>query len=52
VTELAPAGKVKVRGEYWDAIAQPGAPLEPGAKVLVVGIKGLQLAVKADSSGD
>src|SRR6266567_1603167 len=29
VTEPAPSGKVKVRGEYWDAIAQPGSRVEP-----------------------
>ena len=52
VTQLAPSGKVRVRGEYWDAIAQPGAPVEPGAKILVVGIKGLELAVKPDPSGE
>ena len=52
VTQLAPAGKVRVRGEYWDAVAQPGSPVEPGAKVRVVGIQGLQLAVKADPSGE
>jgi membrane-bound serine protease (ClpP class) len=52
VTELAPSGKVKVRGEYWDAIAQPGARVEPGAKVRVIGIKGLELAVKPETSGE
>ena len=52
VTELAPSGKVKVRGEYWDAIAQPGASVEPGAKILVIGIKGLELAVKPAPSGE
>jgi membrane-bound serine protease (ClpP class) len=52
VTELAPVGKVRVHGEYWDAVAQPGAHVEPGGKVRVVGIKGLQLAVQADPTGE
>jgi membrane-bound serine protease (ClpP class) len=52
VTALAPAGKVKVRGEYWDAVAPPGAHLEPGAKVRITAVEGLQLAVKPDSSGE
>jgi len=52
ITQLAPEGKVQVRGEYWNAIAQLGAVVEPGAKVRVVGIQGLQLAVKPDPSGE
>jgi membrane-bound serine protease (ClpP class) len=52
VTELAPSGKVQVHGEYWDAVAQPGARVEPGAKIRVIGIKGLELAVKPDPSGE
>jgi membrane-bound serine protease (ClpP class) len=45
LTALAPAGKVMVHGEYWDAIAPPGASIEPGAKVRVTGVKGLKLDV-------
>jgi membrane-bound serine protease (ClpP class) len=52
VTLLAPEGKVQVHGEYWDAVAPKGAPVEPGAKVRVIGIQGLQLAVKPDSPGE
>jgi membrane-bound serine protease (ClpP class) len=52
VTPLTPAGKVRIHGEYWDAVTQPGAPVELGAKVRVVGIRGLQLAVKPDPSGE
>jgi membrane-bound serine protease (ClpP class) len=52
ITPLTPEGKVQVHGEYWDAIAPKGAFVEPGAKVRVIGIQGLQLAVKPDSSGE
>jgi membrane-bound serine protease (ClpP class) len=52
ITALAPAGKVRVHGEYWDAVAPPGSHLEPGSKVRVTAIQGLQLAVKPDSSGE
>jgi membrane-bound serine protease (ClpP class) len=52
VTVLDPAGKVQVRGEYWDAIAPPGAHLEPGSKVRITAVQGLQLAVKPDQSGE
>jgi membrane-bound serine protease (ClpP class) len=43
-TALAPAGKVFVHGEYWDA--ESSAPVEPGAKVRVVGVEGLKLRVE------
>ncbi len=43
-TPLAPAGKVFVHGEYWDAISS--APVEPGGEVRVVGIEGLKLRVE------
>src|SRR6266446_255728 len=33
VTALDPAGKIKVHGEYWDAVAPAGAHVEPGARV-------------------
>lgn len=52
ITPLAPAGKVQVRGEYWDAVAPPGAHLEPGSKIRITAIEGLQLAVKPDPSGE
>jgi membrane-bound serine protease (ClpP class) len=52
VTALDPAGKVQVRGEYWDAVAPPGAHLEPGSKVRITAVQGLQLAVKPDQSGE
>jgi len=52
ITALAPAGKVRVRGEYWDAVGPPGAHLEPGAKIRITAVEGLQLAVKPDPSGE
>jgi membrane-bound serine protease (ClpP class) len=52
VTVLAPEGKVQVHGEYWDAVAPPEAKVNPGAKVRVTGIQGLQLIVKPVTSGE
>jgi membrane-bound serine protease (ClpP class) len=52
ITQLAPEGKVQVHGEYWNAVARNGAPVEPGARIRVIGIQGLQLAVKPDPSGE
>jgi membrane-bound serine protease (ClpP class) len=52
VTALAPEGKIRLRGEYWDAVAPPGARVDPGAKVRVTSIQGLQLNVKPDSPGE
>lgn len=46
-TALTPAGKIFVHGEYWDATAS--TPVEPGAKVRVVGVDGLTLRVEAVS---
>jgi membrane-bound serine protease (ClpP class) len=43
-TELTPAGKVFVHGEYWDALSS--APVPAGARIRVVGIKGLTLQVE------
>lgn len=44
ITELAPAGKIFVHGEYWDAVSTLPAP--PGARVRVTAIKGLTLTVE------
>jgi membrane-bound serine protease (ClpP class) len=52
ITALAPAGKVRVHGEYWDAVAPLGSRVEAGSKVCVPSIQGLQLAVKPDPSGE
>jgi len=46
------AGKIKVRGKYWDAVAPADAHVEPGAKVRITAINGFQLAVKPDSTGE
>jgi len=52
ITALAPAGKVQVHGEYWDAVAPTGSRVEAGSKVRVTSVQGLQLAVKPDPSGE
>jgi membrane-bound serine protease (ClpP class) len=44
ITELAPAGKVFVHGEYWDAVSSSPAPA--GARVRVVAIESLKLTVE------
>jgi membrane-bound serine protease (ClpP class) len=44
VTELAPEGKVFVRGEYWDAVSLHPAPA--GARVTVTAIDKLKLTVE------
>jgi len=51
VTELAPAGKVFVRGEYWDAVSL--SPAGAGARVRVTAIDKLKLTVEpvADQTG-
>jgi len=43
-TVLAPAGKVFVHGEYWDAVSS--SPVEAGGEVRVVSIEGLKLRVE------
>jgi membrane-bound serine protease (ClpP class) len=43
-TALAPAGKVFVHGEYWDAVS--ATPIEPGREVRVVAIDGMKLTVE------
>ena len=47
MTQLAPAGKVFVHGEYWDAIAL--RPADVGARVTVTAIDGLKLTVEPES---
>jgi membrane-bound serine protease (ClpP class) len=45
VTErLAPEGRVRVHGEYWNAVS--GVPLEPGREVEITGVDGLILRVR------
>jgi membrane-bound serine protease (ClpP class) len=43
-TALAPAGKVFVHGELWDAVATGNVPL--GERVVVQNVDGLQLKVE------
>jgi membrane-bound serine protease (ClpP class) len=43
-TELSPAGKVYIHGEYWDAVS--ATPVAPGARVRVVALDGLRLRVE------
>ena len=50
-TNLAPQGKILVRGELWDAISEQ--PLQPGDHAEVTRIEGLKLYVKpAPPKGD
>jgi membrane-bound serine protease (ClpP class) len=46
ITEIAPTGKVFVRGEYWDAVA--ARPVAAGASVKVTGVDRLQLTVEPE----
>jgi len=48
-TALAPAGKVFVHGEYWDAVSS--TPIEPGGEVRVVAIDGMKLTVEPKGRG-
>jgi membrane-bound serine protease (ClpP class) len=43
-TALEPEGQVRVRGEYWDAIAQSNIPA--GAHIRVTGVAGLKVQVE------
>ncbi|HET7005879.1 MAG TPA: nodulation protein NfeD [Candidatus Binatia bacterium] len=43
-SELAPAGKIFIHGEYWNARAD--APIEVAAKVEVIGYEGMTLKVR------
>lgn len=45
-TDLAPEGKVVLRGEYWNASSEQ--PVQKGEKVRVVGVTGLRLTVRKD----
>jgi membrane-bound serine protease (ClpP class) len=47
IGELAPEGKVFVRGEYWNAVSS--VPLPAGASVRVTAIDKLKLSVEPDS---
>jgi membrane-bound serine protease (ClpP class) len=43
-TALAPAGKIFVHGEYWDAVSS--TPVEAGGEVRVVAVDGMKLRVE------
>ena len=43
-SDLAPEGKVFVRGEYWDAVADE--TITAGEKITVVAVEGMRLRVK------
>jgi membrane-bound serine protease (ClpP class) len=47
---LSPEGQVLVHGELWRAVIR-GAPVEEGARVRVVGVKGLTLTVEKTGEG-
>lgn len=49
LTDLAPEGRVRVRGEEWQARA--AAPLGAGAVVRVTGMRGLELEVEPGKEG-
>lgn len=49
--DLAPRGKIRVRGELWSAEIEPGAqPLAQGEQVRVLAAHGLTLIVAAEST--
>lgn len=49
--ELAPRGKIRVRGELWNAEIEPGAqPLVQGEEVRILAAQGLTLIVAAEST--
>jgi membrane-bound serine protease (ClpP class) len=43
-TPLTPAGKIFVHGEFWSAVSS--APVEAGARVRIVEVRGLALRVE------
>lgn len=49
-SELAPEGKVFVRGEYWDAVSDE--PIAAGEKIVVVAVEGMRVRVKQTGTGD
>ena len=50
-SELAPRGKVRVRGELWSAEIAPGSqPLARGEPVRILGAQGVILIVATDST--
>ncbi len=43
-TDLAPEGKVFVRGEYWDAVSDE--PIAAGERIVVVAVEGMRVRVR------
>ena len=51
VSNLAPEGTIRIKGELWDATAAEGS-LNTGEGVTVVGQDGLKLVVRKSDTGD
>jgi membrane-bound serine protease (ClpP class) len=49
LSDLAPSGQVRVRGEVWTAVAQ-GGPISQGDAVRVVDVEGLRLQVSRQAA--
>ncbi len=47
---LAPSGTVMVRGERWRAVAS--SPIAEGERVVVTGVRGLELEVRAEDGAE
>ena len=53
LAEINPEGLVQLGGEQWSAILEPGAPPVPrGGRVIVTGIRGVRLHIKAAGPND
>jgi membrane protein implicated in regulation of membrane protease activity len=49
---LAPHGRIRLQGETWRAVAEPGSvPIGPDVAVLVTGREGLELRVRPQGDG-
>jgi membrane protein implicated in regulation of membrane protease activity len=46
--ELAPRGRVRVRGELWQAEATAGEPIAAGTRVRICAVRGLTLEVERE----
>jgi membrane-bound ClpP family serine protease len=45
---LDPAGKIFIRGEWWDAEVEGDEPVEVGSRVVTEQMVGLKLVVRPD----